>query len=279
MRGRFFVQTGYNKPNGEPLLIEMGHIQSLSDAFTPQIATFQGIPSQPSENAFIMDTGVKREISITFIRVCPREPIDDLYGDSSLWSNGFWLTIVNKLIVNRWQAETDGVKVTYIQSEDGRDTFPDIPLTNSYVKSWTTRYTKGNVQTLVGNATFIVGSTKMSHAISPTVVYHANYSEYLGTTATDSSNLVKSYESTEGVPVLSYPPDWSSYLIGKYGKAPSPDRVWFCPNTMDTLSQAKEKGIAYLNNAHIGNQTGFENTVNFKGLTSTVLYARYMDRL
>lgn len=277
MRGIFRIHTESVKDsNGNPLVLDMGAIQSISDSFIPQIATFQGIPSQPSENAFIMDTGVKREISITFIRVSPVTPINALYGDSALWSNGYWLHNLGRYVVNRWQAETDGIKVSYTQGESGKDNFPDIPLTNCYVKTWSVRYTKGSIQALVGSVTFIVGSTKMSHAISPTVVYQANYSEMVGSSVVNTTNLVKSYESTDGVGVIRYPADWVAYATSEYGITPDRDRVWYCTDTTTSLEDALENDIAYKYQPSIVEEDrGFKGTVDFVG-NSTVLYARYI---
>lgn len=278
MRGIFKIHTESVKDSkGNPLVIDMGAIQNLSDSFIPQIATFQGIPSQPSENAFIMDTGVKREISITFIRVSPRSPINALHGDSAQWSNGYWLTNVKRYVVNRWQAETDGIKVSYSQGESGKDNFPDIPLTNCYVKSWSIRYTKGSIQALVGSATFIVGSTRMSHAISPTVIYHANFSELVGTSVVNSTNVVKSYDSTEGVGVIRYPSDWIAYATGEYNISPNRDNVWYCTDTTTSLESALSSGIAYkYHPTESEEDRGFKGTVDFRGGNSTVLYARYV---
>lgn len=276
MRGIFRIHTDSVKDSqGNPLEIDMGAIQSISDNFIPQIATFQGIPSQPSENAFIMDTGVRREISITFIRSSPVTSVNALYGDSALWSNGYWLTNVERYVVNRWQAETDGIKVSYTQGESGKDNFPDIPLTNCYVKSWSIRYTKGIIQALVGSVTFIVGSTKMSHAISPTVVYHANYSELVGSTVANTTNLVKSYDSTDGVAVLRYPADWIAYATSEYNITPDRDLIWYCTNTTSTLEEALSDDIAYkFQPTESETARGFKGTVDFIG-DSSILYARY----
>ena len=275
MRGIFKIHTESVKIDGRPLDIDMGAIQSLSDSYIPQIATFQGIPSQPSGNAFIMDTGVKREISITFIRISPRTPINDLYGDSAQWSNGYWLSNTIGHVVDRWQAETDGIKVSYAQGESGRDNFPDIPLTNCYVKNWSIRYTKGVTQALVGSVTFIVGSTTMSHAISPTVIYHANFSELVKSSVVNSSNVVKSYESTEGVGVIAYPSEWVAYSVANYDVTPNRDKVWYCTNTTDTLEEALSNGIAYKHHpTSAETDRGFKGTVEFLG-DSAVLFARY----
>ena len=90
--------------------VDIGQIQSLTFKYDVT-KTDVGIPSQPSQNAFIMDSGVTRTHTFSFRRINPVNPVDDLKGDSTLWSNGFWVYVMKRYIVNRWQAETDGCKI------------------------------------------------------------------------------------------------------------------------------------------------------------------------
>lgn len=99
--------------DGNALMLELdsGVITSVNENFSTTLSVTP-TPTMPSENTFIIDTGCSESIPFKVIRKHPIDYNDDT-DDSRKWSNGKWITELRAL-VDRWQSETDGVKVLYI---------------------------------------------------------------------------------------------------------------------------------------------------------------------
>ena len=200
--------------------IDIGLIQSIENKYTITV-TSAGIPSQPSQNAFVMDSGVQRTYSFDFRRISPRNPNDDMDADSTEWSNGYWMYVMKKYLVNRWQAETDGCRITYISSDE--EMYPSINLVNVYISSFTPEMIAGDNMTLKGSIDFIVGATNLSKDIAKhTITYDANYGPQAVTrideAQADETNYV-TITDLERVSLMEIPSTWVSRAEGTYGIA------------------------------------------------------------
>ena len=103
--------------------IDIGLIQDIKTKYSVSTSSM-GIPTQPAQNSFQMDLGVTRTYTFEYRRVNPDtyentlgEIVNGEYvpSDPKKWSNGFWLYIMKKFLVNRWQMETDGARYTTLK--------------------------------------------------------------------------------------------------------------------------------------------------------------------
>ena len=91
--------------------MDMGTITSLRETFELSVSATP-TPTMTSENTFLTDLSCTESIPVDIIRTNPKF-IDDDQTDSLKWSNAKWITEVRKL-VDRWQSNTDGIKVLFI---------------------------------------------------------------------------------------------------------------------------------------------------------------------
>jgi hypothetical protein len=140
--------------------MDLGHIQSINEVYTPQV---QQIPIvvYGFKNSFCMDTGVKKEIELQYIRTQPAMPLDES-GDSRVWSNAKWIRTL-KEIMNRWQMRTNGNKLYILRpaneiEDDPMRTYTDeIVGLNCYISQVPIAY--GNMpHALQGRISFKVGT-------------------------------------------------------------------------------------------------------------------------
>ena len=102
----------FNKDgNGVELQMDMGIMSMFTENFMHNLSSME-TPTLPSNNTFVLDTSVEEDIIIELVRRTPRNP-NDKSDNPHEWSNGKWLKEVRKL-VDRWQSETDGIKMLYI---------------------------------------------------------------------------------------------------------------------------------------------------------------------
>ena len=99
--------------DGDRLLkqIDVGLISDMSIKYTPK-ATPTATPTMTSANTFVIDLQVDCTTTFSFKRKNPQIVNDDS-DRSELWSNAKWLTEFRAL-VDRWQSETDGIKILYL---------------------------------------------------------------------------------------------------------------------------------------------------------------------
>lgn len=204
--------------------IDIGLIQEISNVFNISKSS-AGIPTQPSQNSFAMDYGVTRTYKFSFRRISPRDnnpSIDDvLDGDSTRWSNGFWIYVMKRFIVNRWQTETDGCKIRFDSvGADGRPQeylYPSIKPTNVYVSGFTPSQTMGDNMTISGSISFTVGATNLSkNSAKHTIIYDANYKAYTPLAVEDDTNYVM-VTNLALANAISLPPNWQSRASSVYG--------------------------------------------------------------
>ena len=195
--------------------IDIGLIQSIKP-FYEVTTTTAGIPSQPSQNTFIFDMGVKKTFTFSFLRIQPPVVNDSLDADSTQWSNGFWIYIMKRYVVNRWQAETDGCKIVYTVPEENQDYYPPIPVTNVYVSEFTPKQTAGDTMTISGGISFVVGATNISKIVAKhTIIYDANFKAYSPSSQDDTNYVtVTNDDSTNAVDL---PAIWQSRAYSIYG--------------------------------------------------------------
>lgn len=224
---------------------DIGLITSLDNSYNVT-KTNIGIPTQPSQNAFAMDSGVTRTYRFSFKRVCPdNDPSTDdvLDGDSTRWSNGFWIYVMKRFIVNRWQTETDGCKIRYegtIARVDGDGTkhymYPPIDPTNAYVSEFRPSQTAGDNMTITGTIAFTVGATNTSKTVAKhTIIYDANYKSYSVSASDDETNYVMVTDLAIAN-AIAIPTNWKSRASTEYGITVDNDRLKWCTDAIPNAS-------------------------------------------
>ena len=100
-------------PNGDniEMQVEMNLTTDMGERFNISLKEVP-TPTMSSENTFITDMYCTESVTLEFIRKSP-EKYNDSTDDSTKWSNGKWISVVRGL-VDRWQANTDGIKLLYI---------------------------------------------------------------------------------------------------------------------------------------------------------------------
>ena len=83
----------------------------MSIKYSPN-PTATATPTMTSANTFVIDLNVDCTTKFSFKRKNPQFVNDDS-DRSELWSNAKWLTEFRAL-VDRWQSETDGIKILYL---------------------------------------------------------------------------------------------------------------------------------------------------------------------
>ena len=187
--------------------VDIGKIQNITNNYTISKQS-AGMPTQPAQNTFVMDTGVTRTYTFEFLRILPDNPVDTLgtvsdgeytEADSKKWSNGFWIYILKRFLVNRWQMETDGCQIQYLSlsvapNEDESEFYPTLARTNAYINKFTPSQSVGNVQSLSGTISFTIGATNINKTIAKhTVIFEANYANYSTSSeaTNDHTNMIK----------------------------------------------------------------------------------------
>lgn len=184
--------------------IDIGLIQDIKTKYSISTSSM-GIPTQPAQNSFQMDLGVTRTYTFEYRRVNPDtyentlgEIVNGEYVPSNpkKWSNGFWLYIMKKFLVNRWQMETDGCKIYYLKESAN---YPTIPAVNCYISDFKSNPTVGDVQTIEGTITFTIGSTNiLKESMNYTVIFESNYSSTgVSGVEDDDTNMVRVTNNNE----------------------------------------------------------------------------------
>ena len=243
--------------------IDVGLIQKLSTAITPSTTT-NGIPTQPSQNAFAFDYGVTKSYTFSFRRITPKNPIDNFLSDSTQWSNGFWVYVMKHYVVNRWQTETDGIKIRYISPSAVY--YPNIDSINAFVNSFSANTSAGDNQSISGSIKFkIGGSAQVKDVAKHVVIYDSNYASYVNTKEAreDVSNIVnvtnKDYIGAS--PVI---PTWLEHAK-EYGIYQQSDDLGTMGNYFRWNTKADGTGINYTP----------DRAINSLPDGTLTLYARY----
>lgn len=158
--------------------IDCGTVISFSD--NPNVSTTRvPIVTYTAENAFLFDTGATDSFTIQVARKNPikgqdgvtQDIIDDssvyknrVWGDTTCWSNRVWKEALT-LFINRWQARTDGCKLTYtpvVQVNGGYDSHDlyqrSINSVNVYIKSISFSYDVSSHELIRATLNINVGS-------------------------------------------------------------------------------------------------------------------------
>ena len=204
--------------------IDIGLINEITNSYSIS-STNSALPSQPAQNSFAMDYGVTRTYRFSFKRIFHHESNDpetddDITKSSLKWSNGFWLYVMKRYIVNRWQAETDGCKIQYFNyDEEGRNReflYPSIQPTNVYVTDFRPSQTAGDVNTISGSIAFIVGATNIGKVVAKhTIIDDANYRAYTSDADDDDTNYVTVTNQTMTT-AIGLPVNWQIRASSEY---------------------------------------------------------------
>lgn len=187
--------------------LDVGKVTNFANSYAIN-NTKEKIPTQPAQNSFVMNLGVKRTLSIDFVRVSPDNPTDSLDADSKQWSNGFWAYIVKRFIVNRWQGETDGCKMQYVSNDEAL--YPSIGETNVYATEFSPKQSPGVTNALSGTVKVTVGATNLAKVIARhTVIYRSNFKGQKSSYNGPESNAVK-ISNTDTSQTIYVPPEWIS---------------------------------------------------------------------
>lgn len=163
MGGTFrFIDT---RDGGSGVTFDFGEIQSISTTYTASLTTVP-IVIYGFRNTMCIDTGVKKDLTFSYLRVNPTNPNDSSTTDSSRWSNAKWLREIQEAM-NRWQVYTDGFQVTYTMDSSDKDLFPDID-DNVYVSSITFPISNTSSQYISGQISLKVGTLTTSSSDVPT---------------------------------------------------------------------------------------------------------------
>ena len=92
----------------------MGTVDSITPSFRVSPSSIP-TPMQTSESTFLIDTAVTMTLDAECSRKNP-DVIDDTVEDYNLWSNTRWINELMAL-VDRWQGQSDGVKVLYLPND------------------------------------------------------------------------------------------------------------------------------------------------------------------
>ena len=92
----------------------MGTVGSITPSYRVSPSSIP-TPMQTSESTFLIDTAVTMTIDAECSRKNP-DVIDDTVEDYNLWSNTRWINELMAL-VDRWQGQSDGVKVLYLPND------------------------------------------------------------------------------------------------------------------------------------------------------------------
>lgn len=92
----------------------MGTVGSITPSYRVSPSSIP-TPMQTSESTFLIDTAVTMTIDAECSRKNP-DVIDDTVEDYNLWSNTKWINELMAL-VDRWQGQSDGVKVLYLPND------------------------------------------------------------------------------------------------------------------------------------------------------------------
>lgn len=224
--------------------LDIGKIQGITNSYNIR-ANHQGIPSQPSQNAFIMDYGVTRGYNFSVVRISSDDSVNNITEESTKWCNGFWLAIMKRCVVNRWQTMTDGVKITYISDDDKQ--YPTLSPTNAYVESFTMEQKPGRTNVLEGRMGFRIGSSTEigGNDKRKAILYDANLESY-----GDESNYVRAVDGNE-MNVIEPPNVWiaNATAYGLYDGVTITDaekKQWFRWSTSPTsLEPVETYGYKY----------------------------------
>lgn len=185
--------------------MDMGLITSIDNNIETSL-TSSPIPTQPSENTFRMDTGVKQSYTLAWVRIQP-DNYNDASSDSADWSNGHWLRML-KTLVNRWQAKTDGVKFEFTPTD--QTLYPRISVgdlgVNGYITSFSDKWNSESLTKLSGSLTVGLGGMTANYGDDKAIVYWINIPT---DTQSNQAHVPGSYTA------ISYPSGWVGKWVGK----------------------------------------------------------------
>ena len=100
-------------PDGDAIQLQMdlGLVTSNDEKFVISLNEVP-TPTMSSDKTFITDMSCTETVSVELVRKNPKNPNDNS-DNSENWSNKKWIETLRGL-VDRWQADTDGIKMLYI---------------------------------------------------------------------------------------------------------------------------------------------------------------------
>ena len=202
----FLMAPGYGS-------IDLGHIQGITESYSSSVIQTP-IAVFGYAGAFCMDMGVKKEITLNYIRTQPTKP-DNNSGDSREWTNSQWLESLKK-IMNRWQLMTNGNRFYLLRPKSDVENDPMLTYTdeikdlNCYVSNLPIPY-GDTPQAIKGSITLAVGTLypKQRELTQKKIVYNHRNSN-------DPNN--SDYNLING--------DISTTTAGKWLSVPSPNILW-----------------------------------------------------
>ena len=132
---------------------DLGIVESISERYNKSVATTP-IPTMSEDATYAIESDSSIVVTVEFSRVTPDSGTTS-GSDSTKWTNGYWYEEIQK-IMNRWQARTNGCKLTYTPGADN----PYIPARNynGYIKTLSRMYQPGDPTVIYVTMEFHVGT-------------------------------------------------------------------------------------------------------------------------
>lgn len=125
--------------------VRLGHVTRHSDTISFSNTVIK-MPTMPSRNTFVIDSGCKESVQLTFTHRS---------GDDGV-TNATWLTNIRQY-VDRWQADTDGCLLNVVPDGDS-DEEQAREAYNVYINDMTTTYDTTSPELVSVSLTLKVGS-------------------------------------------------------------------------------------------------------------------------
>ena len=141
-------------------MFDFGTVTNISEQFQKSCSVTP-IVTKPKQAAFPLESRTYKTITVSFTRKQPSSPSSSSH-DTARWSNADWTEALMKSL-DRWQARTDGYRLSYVPASDnpyiaplrGRD---GSSSETGYIKNLSIRAVKGRPESLQGSFEFHVGS-------------------------------------------------------------------------------------------------------------------------
>lgn len=139
---------------------DFGTVTDISETFQKSCSVTP-IVTKPKQSAFPIESRTYKQITVSFTRKQP-ENINNSARDTLRWSNSHWTTMLMQSL-DRWQARTNGYRLSYVPAGDNPFIAPIKGAGNAssetgYVKNLSLRGVKGRLESIQGSFEFHVGS-------------------------------------------------------------------------------------------------------------------------
>lgn len=152
-------------PSSGGYSFDFGTVTDISETFQKSCSVTP-IVTKPKQSAFPIESRTYKQITVSFTRKQP-DDVRNSGSDSAKWSNSYWTTMLMSSL-DRWQARTDGYRLSYVPAPDNPFIAPikgagDETAETGYVKNLSLRSVKGRPESIQGSFEFHVGSMRVKN--------------------------------------------------------------------------------------------------------------------